>query len=173
MIIRSKYTLEQFNEKLQLRAHADACRIITSLSETARIDIKPGQVERIEGVETEYRFYDNHSSYTLKGRKVEKPSKYWKVCPSCGNSWIHEDLCERCGAKTTPQIDYTYPDQLDIDIEHKIYINSPHSTKISYYAPEDAKEAKAKKERVEQFIADLMKGVKPKPRFSLAAFSKQ
>lgn len=65
------------------------------------------------------------------------------------------------------------PDKSDdewwgFDIEEKFYLTSSHSTKISYYAPEDKE--KERKEKITKFLDKLMTaaGIKPIPRFSLA-----
>lgn len=57
---------------------------------------------------------------------------------------------------------------LYMDIEKKLYTNSNHSTKISFWTP-DGKEEKRKKQ-VEDFINKLMSGITPVPRFSLGNY---
>lgn len=57
------------------------------------------------------------------------------------------------------------------DIEKKLYLTSDHSTKISFWAPEEKLEETEK--RILEFIAKIMAGVKPVPRFSLEDFSQR
>jgi hypothetical protein len=61
-----------------------------------------------------------------------------------------------------------YKDWWGFDVEDKVYTTSNHSTKISYYAPED--EEKEVAEKITRFIDKLMAeaSIKPVPRFSLA-----
>jgi hypothetical protein len=60
-------------------------------------------------------------------------------------------------------------DSIWFDIEHKVYSDSPHSTKISFYCnmPKMEEERKA---QILQFIAELMGDIKPERRFSLKNF---
>lgn len=55
------------------------------------------------------------------------------------------------------------------DIEHKIYSDSPHSTKISFYAIDSEAEEERKKQ-ILQFLAEVMEGIEPIRRFSLRNF---
>ena len=52
-------------------------------------------------------------------------------------------------------------------IEEKLYAQSSHSTKISFYC--DEKEVKEFQSTIQAIIDKLMAGVKPEPRFSLAS----
>jgi len=79
------------------------------------------------------------------------------------------------------------PDTISFDVEEKLYLNSNHSTKISFYSPEvgvtydkgwnrsiDQEKTEAEKTRREkkilEFIDKLMAeaSIKPIPRFALA-----
>ena len=55
-------------------------------------------------------------------------------------------------------------------IEEKLYAQSSHSTKISFYC--DPKEVKNVQSKVQAIIDELMTGIKPIPRFSLAQKNK-
>jgi len=54
---------------------------------------------------------------------------------------------------------------LSFTVEEKIYANTNHSSKISFYC--DEKEVKDTKSKIQTFIDELMAGIKPEPRFSL------
>lgn len=61
-----------------------------------------------------------------------------------------------------------YTDWWSFDAEHKLYLTSDHSTKISFYAPEG--KDKEITEKITQFIDKIMAdaSIKPVPRFTLA-----
>lgn len=156
--IRSQYAISQFYERLRKKAHEMAIDIVTNLNAEATIKIGPDGID-ITGTDIEIRFYASHISYRTQGKPVKKISG-WRECPKCEYGWTHETRCSRCGEETQPSYMTTYPDSFFIDIEEKNYTSSNHSTKISY--------TEGQKERAEQFISELMKGVEIKPRFSLS-----
>lgn len=57
--------------------------------------------------------------------------------------------------------------QVSFTIEPKLYANSNHSTRISYYPTEG--QEKQQEAKITAFIERIMAGVKPVPRFSLAS----
>lgn len=73
--------------------------------------------------------------------------------------------------------------RLYFQVEKKLYLNSNHSTKISFWTPDGlwtpegldytkkAIEEEKKKKQVEDFINKLMSGVTPVPRFSLEKYT--
>jgi hypothetical protein len=84
------------------------------------------------------------------------------------------------------------PDTISFDVEEKLYLNSNHSTKISFFSPElgvkydkefhrsidekeTAAEMKRREKKVLEFIEKLMvdANIKPIPRFSLDEQSKR
>lgn len=60
-------------------------------------------------------------------------------------------------------------DWMGFEIEKKLYTNSNHCSKISFWAPEG--EEKKKKKQVEAFIDELMSDVTPIARFSLEKYT--
>lgn len=58
-------------------------------------------------------------------------------------------------------------DSWGFDVEKKEYIDSNHSTKIHFDCYPAEKEAKTR-ETIMEFINQLLSGIKPEPRFSLA-----
>lgn len=62
-------------------------------------------------------------------------------------------------------------DEIFFDIAHMVYSDSPHNTKISFYAQDGNTEDR--KTKILQFLAELMgniKPIKPEFRFSLQKF---
>ncbi len=162
---RSQYTISQFYERLRKRAHEMAIDIVTNLNAEATIKIGSNGIN-ITGTDIEIRFYASHISYQTQGKPVKKLfDGGWRQCPKCEYGWTHETHCSRCGEETQPSYMTTYPDSFFIDIEEKNYTNSSHCTKISY--------TEGQKERAEQFISELMKGVEIKPRFKLSEYPQQ
>lgn len=62
----------------------------------------------------------------------------------------------------------TWADSWGFDVEEKVYLTSNHSTKISFYAPED--KSKEITEKITKFIDEIMAeaSIKPLPRFTLS-----
>ena len=57
--------------------------------------------------------------------------------------------------------------ELELDVEEKEYTDSNHSSKIHFDCYPAEKQAKTR-ETIMEFINNLLSGVKPEPRFSLA-----
>lgn len=55
---------------------------------------------------------------------------------------------------------------LAFEIENKEFSTSNHRSKISFWA--DEKDINAKQKLIEDFLAKLMQGIEPEPRFKLA-----
>lgn len=62
-----------------------------------------------------------------------------------------------------------YAEHFGFDVEKKLYLTSNHSTKISFYSPEEEKTGQMKKKIIE-FIDKIMAeaSIKPVPRFKLS-----
>ena len=155
---RSQYTISQFHERLRKKAHEMAIDLVTNLNANATIKIGRSGID-ITGTDIEIKFYASHISYYKKGEPVKRELSGWRKCPKCGSGWERHEKCSECGEETQPSYHTTY-DSFSIDFEEKLYASSNHSTKINYN--------EGKKERADQFISELMKGVEIKPRFRLA-----
>ena len=59
----------------------------------------------------------------------------------------------------------SWRDGLSFTIEEKIYANSSHSCRISFYC--NAEGVKETQSKIQAFIDELMAGIKPESRFSL------
>jgi len=164
--VRSQYSFSQFHERLRKKAHEIAKDIITNLDRKATIVISSDGIDiDIKNGDVEIRFYRSHISFTERGEPVKEHSQHgYRECPKCGLSWQRKTKCDNCGEDTQPMVLTTYPNSFFIDIEPKNYATSNDQTKISYN--------EGQKERVERFIADLMKDVEIVPRFSLANMPK-
>ena len=73
---------------------------------------------------------------------------------------------------------YGTSESVAFTIEEKMYMNSSHKTKISFYVyiPEDENKAEKEHEmiaKVQAVIDELMAGIKPEPRFVSATFIKR
>ena len=157
--IRSQFSFKQFEEALQKLAHKAAIEAVTNLDK-GQITIKtfgsnPNQFSEVSVGKETFRFYLRHASYTH----------------------THSG---------------TMDDYFSFDVEEKLYLSSNHCTKISFYSPEhyienrtyepgvdevdhektDA-ERKKREKKILAFIDELMKGVKPVPRFTLKGFAEQ
>lgn len=157
--LRSEYSFSQFHERLRQKAHEIAKELVTNLDKKATIAISSDGID-IKNGDIELRFYTSHISFVDLGEPVKEPSQYYRECPKCGAPWQRGTKCEYCGAETVTSYNISYPNSFRIDIEEKNYTTSNHQTKISYI--------EGQKERAEQFISELMKGVEIVPRFSLA-----
>ena len=163
--VRSQYSFSQFHERLRKKAHEIAKDLVTNLDKKATI-VKSSDGIDIKNGDIEIRFYASHISFTERGEPVKEPSQYgYRECPKCGLGWQRGIKCENCGEETQPEMFTTYPNSFSIDVEAKNYTTSNHQTKISYI--------EGQKERAEQFISELMKGVEIVPRFSLANMTKK
>lgn len=65
-----------------------------------------------------------------------------------------------------------HADHFGFDVERKIYLTSNHSTKISFYSPEEEKTGQTEK-RIMEFIDKIMTeaSIKPAPRFTLSKYT--
>ena len=162
--VRSQYSFSQFHERLRKKAHEIAKDLVTNLDKKATIVISSNGID-IKNGDIEIRFYASHISFIDLGEPLKEPSQYYRECPKCGDPWQRGEKCEDCGAETVPHMIISYPNSFHIDIEEKEYNTSNHRTKISY--------SEGQKERAEQFISDLMKGVEIVPKFSLANMTKR
>jgi hypothetical protein len=56
------------------------------------------------------------------------------------------------------------------EVEEKIYSDSPHNSKLIYVSQTDKAATKKQIDVINAFADKLMEGIKPEPRFSLAAY---
>jgi len=65
-----------------------------------------------------------------------------------------------------------WAEHFGFEVEKKIYLTSNHSTKISFYSPEEEKTGQMK-ERIMEFIDNIMveASIKPVPRFTLSKYT--
>ncbi len=74
----------------------------------------------------------------------------------------------RIGSMASPYT-YRWEDYLDFTIEPKVYLDSPHVTKIHYEGPSN----KVDKERILAWLKSLLGSEEPAVRFSIEEFSKR
>lgn len=65
-----------------------------------------------------------------------------------------------------------YAEHFGFDVEKKTYLTSNHSTKISFYSPQEEKTGQMEKKIIE-FINKIMaeNSIKPEPRFALSKYT--
>jgi len=136
--LRSEFTIEQFKEAFQKHAYQVALAALQNLPST-----QPS------------------SNYTYGSLVIAaSQGKIDKV--STTNEFVEIESGISYGIKDPMS---KYDSSLQFHIEEKIYTNSPHSTKISFYC--DAKEVKINEKKIQATIDKIMEGVKPDRRFKL------
>jgi len=149
--VRSEFSFQQFEERLQNYAYKLACDVISDPEQHGRIRIimNGRRLQEIETAEFTIRFYAKHASFQ-RNKKMHRHDYDYTVA--------------ECG----------------FDVEDKEYTTSNHRSKISYYGSDmtkpkpgtyeyetDEKRAAEIKQAVLDFIDKLMAGVQIEPRFTL------
>lgn len=156
MIERSKYDITQYEETLQKWA---CNRVAEEAGITCKIRNRKFIAVDLENWEIKFSYYEEGGCRRITIR-YHKPTGKASCCGKAFTTTEYKKHLEEVH-EGLEWYGYEELDTWELTIEPKVYITSGHLTKLDIYKDID-------KERVLQWLDDLMQGIKPTAKFCLA-----